>query len=117
MTGGERPERPPDRLPALRRETRPLLDPNPPPRARGIRRWLVLLVGWTFIVLGVLGLVLPFLQGILFLLVGLWLLSHELESARRLRHKVTRRIPPRWRPVLERAEAWSDRLFTRLRGD
>ena len=78
---------------------------------------LVLLAGWGFIVLGVLGLFLPFLQGILFLLIGIWLLSHEIEGARRLREKVTRRMPVRWRPVLERAEARADRLFARLRGD
>ncbi|MDA0704335.1 MAG: hypothetical protein O3A96_14050 [Proteobacteria bacterium] len=116
--GPRKPSRKPsrDRLPALRREPPLPLDPNAPRRNSG-RRWLILLAGWTFIVLGVLGLVLPFLQGILFLLVGLWLLSHELEGAYRLRQKVTRRIPRRWRPLVERAEAWSDRLYARLRGD
>jgi hypothetical protein len=105
-----------DRLPALRREPPLPRDPNAP-RPNNGRRWLILLVGWGFVVLGVFGLVLPFLQGILFLLVGLWLLSHELDGAQRLRQKVTRRVPQRWRPLVERAEAWSDRLYARLRGD
>jgi uncharacterized membrane protein YbaN (DUF454 family) len=40
--------------------------------------------GVTFLVLGVIGLFLPFLQGILFLVVGLTLLSAESDRARRL---------------------------------
>lgn len=110
------PDRPRDRPLALRREPALPRDPNAP-RRNGGRRLLILVVGWSFIVLGVFGLVLPFLQGILFLLVGLWLLSHELDGAHRLRQKVTKRIPRRWRPLVEKAEAWSDRLYARLRGD
>ncbi len=120
MTDGGPPDKPEtpsrDRPLAVRPETPLALDPNAPRRNSG-RRWLILTVGWGFVVLGVFGLVLPFLQGILFLLVGLWLLSHELDGAQRLRQKVTRRIPQRWRPLIERAEAWSDRLYARLRGD
>jgi hypothetical protein len=116
MTDDGRSNRPRDRLPALRRDPPLPRDPNAP-RRNGGRCLLILAVGWSFVVLGVFGLVLPFLQGILFLLVGLWLLSHELDCAHRLRQKVTKRIPKRWRPLVERAEAWSDRLYARLRGD
>jgi uncharacterized membrane protein YbaN (DUF454 family) len=42
-----------------------------------IKRILVLIVGWSFILLGILGLFLPILQGVLFLLVGLIILSTE----------------------------------------
>jgi len=42
-----------------------------------------ILGGVAFLILGVLGLFLPFLQGILFLAIGLTLLSHESERARR----------------------------------
>ena len=104
-----------DRLPALRRQPPPPLDPGAPRRRKG-RRWLVLLVGWCFVFLGLLGLVLPFLQGILFLLIGLWLLSDEVEGARRMRDRIIRRLPRRWRPVVERAEAMSARWLDRLNG-
>ncbi|MCX8118640.1 MAG: DUF454 family protein [Desulfobacterota bacterium] len=41
----------------------------------GLKRILFLLIGWFFIGLGLLGLFLPFLQGILFLMIGLLILS------------------------------------------
>lgn len=51
------------------------------------------LAGWGFIVLGILGLFLPILQGILFLLVGLYLLSEESPWAKRLLDKLKARFP------------------------
>ena len=48
--------------------------------ARRRSRWkrvLILVSGWFFIVLGILGLFLPILQGILFLAIGSYLLSLE----------------------------------------
>ncbi|MBI1985304.1 MAG: DUF454 family protein [Rhodospirillales bacterium] len=47
--------------------------------------------GWVFLVLGFLGLFLPVLQGVLFLLVGVYLLSRESSWARWLRRKLRRR--------------------------
>jgi uncharacterized protein len=41
------------------------------------KRLGVLIAGWFFIVLGILGLFLPILQGILFLVIGAYLLSSE----------------------------------------
>ena len=52
--------------------------------ARLIKRIAVLTLGWLFILFGIVGLVLPVLQGVLFLLIGLALLSTESETARRL---------------------------------
>lgn len=49
--------------------------------------------GWGFIVLGILGLFLPILQGILFLLIGLSLLSNSSPWAARLLHRVRERFP------------------------
>ncbi len=60
---------------------------------RAAKRHLVLLLGWTFIVLGILGLFLPVLQGILFLLIGLLILSTESDWARRLLHTLQLRFP------------------------
>jgi uncharacterized protein len=49
--------------------------------------------GWGFIALGILGLFLPILQGILFLLIGLSLLSNSSPWAARLLDKVKGRFP------------------------
>lgn len=46
-----------------------------------LKRYAVLALGWLFIFLGILGLFLPILQGILFLTIGLILLSRESEWA------------------------------------
>jgi uncharacterized membrane protein YbaN (DUF454 family) len=58
-----------------------------------IKRILVLVAGWIFILLGIAGLFLPFLQGILCLLIGLYLLSHEYAWAGRLLSKIRERYP------------------------
>ena len=50
-------------------------------------------LGWTFIVLGILGLFLPILQGILFLLIGLSLLSQSSPWAARLLDRLRERFP------------------------
>ena len=50
---------------------------------RQIKRIVVLVIGWALIGLGVLGLFLPFLQGILFILLGLYVLSRESKTAHR----------------------------------
>lgn len=49
-----------------------------------MKRIMILFVGWTFILLGIAGLFLPILQGVLFLLVGLMILSSQYAWARRL---------------------------------
>ena len=69
--------------------------------------WLKLFLGWVFLVLGIAGLVLPFFQGILFIAIGLWLLSHELEWAHRKREWLLRRFP-HLRPRIGRVEAYLD---------
>jgi uncharacterized membrane protein YbaN (DUF454 family) len=58
-----------------------------------IKRILVVVAGWSFILLGIVGLVLPFLQGVLFILVGLIILSSQYAWARRLLEKLRRRFP------------------------
>ena len=45
--------------------------------------WLLIALGWSLIVLGVLGLFLPFLQGALFIVLGVALLSRKSARARR----------------------------------
>lgn len=58
-----------------------------------LKRLLRLLIGWSFILLGVAGLFLPVLQGILFLLIGLIILAPEYAWAQKLLHKLRCRFP------------------------
>jgi hypothetical protein len=53
----------------------------------------ILIVGWAFILLGILGLFLPILQGILFLLIGLLILSSVSPWAARVLHWLRKRFP------------------------
>jgi uncharacterized membrane protein YbaN (DUF454 family) len=53
----------------------------------------VIMVGWAFILLGIAGLFLPILQGILFLLIGLLILSTEYVWARQLLQRLQSRFP------------------------
>jgi len=58
-----------------------------------MKRILLKITGWTFLVLGIAGLFLPVLQGILFLLIGLTILSAEYHWARRWILKLRQRFP------------------------
>lgn len=69
------------------------------------KRITILIVGWLFIVLGVVGLVLPFLQGVLFLLIGLAILSKESAIAHRWLVAFTTRHP-KIDKQRRRATAW-----------
>jgi uncharacterized membrane protein YbaN (DUF454 family) len=62
------------------------------PKSR-LKRIAVYTVGWGFIVLGILGLVLPILQGVIFLLIGLYILSSISPWAARLLERLRRRFP------------------------
>lgn len=59
----------------------------------GWKRIAVIVTGWAFIVLGIVGLFLPVLQGVLFLIVGLVILSTEYHWARRILHRLGTRFP------------------------
>jgi uncharacterized protein len=73
------------------------------------RRWFLLLAGWAFIVLGILGLFLSVLQGVLFLLVGLIILSSEYLRAHKVLTKLRGRFPRSARifdEAAQRARGW-----------
>src|SRR3546814_19191201 len=57
------------------------------------QRIAILVSGWAFIVLGVLGLVLPILQGFLFLAIGFYLLSLESPRVKRFMDRTLARHP------------------------
>lgn len=58
-----------------------------------VKRILWEIAGWSFIALGIAGLFLPVLQGILFLLIGLTILSKEYRWARHWIVKLRRKFP------------------------
>lgn len=68
------------------------------------KRRLYLIGGWIFFVLGVLGLFLPILQGILFLLVALVMLAKAQPRFRLLKQKVRKKYP-KYAKLMEQAEA------------
>lgn len=79
------------------------------------QKWLTLIVGWTFIVLGIAGLFLPVLQGILFLMIGLIILSSEYAWARNVLAKLRARFPrvaARFQEASEKARTWMNRTTT-----
>jgi len=83
-----------------------------------IKRALILIVGWAFILLGIAGLFLPVLQGILFLLIGLFVLSSEYIWAHKLLQKLKNRFPKiaaQFEVAKEKSERWLARLFRRQR--
>jgi uncharacterized protein len=79
-----------------------------------LKRVGVLLLGWAFVLLGIVGLFLPVLQGILFLVIGLVILSSEYVWAHKLLHKLRSRFPAVARHADEarqRGAGWMRRLF------
>jgi len=78
------------------------------------KRAAVLIAGWLFIGLGIVGLFLPILQGILFLLIGLVILSTEYVWAHHLLARVRQRFPKLGKVADEataKAHQWLQRLF------
>ena len=84
--------------------------------ARLAKRIAVLALGWGFIVLGIVGLVLPVLQGVVFLLIGLALLSSQSKTARRILERLRARYPglsDRIDLAEQRASKWWARISRR----
>jgi uncharacterized membrane protein YbaN (DUF454 family) len=54
---------------------------------------IVLFIGWLLILFGVIGLFVPVLQGVLFILLGLYVLSRESHWARAVFEKIRGRFP------------------------
>ena len=59
------------------------------------------IVGWLFIVLGIIGVFLPILQGVLFMVIGLMLLSNRYAFAQNLLYKVETRYPSEYARMQE----------------
>ena len=87
---------------------------------RQAKRILILMVGWAFILLGIVGLFLPVLQGVLFILIGLIILSSEYVWAHHLLNRLKERFPKLGRvadQATEKAKAWIQRLTGQPRTD
>jgi len=79
---------------------------------RHLKRIGVLALGWGFILVGFAGLFLPVIQGILCLLIGLFILSTEYVWAHHLLQKVKVRFPriaAHFDRAKDRAEHWLHR--------
>lgn len=87
-------------------------DRHKPPKPAW-KRWTIIGLGWLFVALGVVGLVLPFLQGFLFLAIGFALLAKELEWAQRWRERLYDRYP-KLREWSDEAEEWMERQGKRI---
>lgn len=78
-----------------------------------MKKILVLIVGWAFIVVGIAGLFLPVIQGILCIMIGLIILSTEYHWAKRLLDRIQKRFPGVARvshEASEKAKRWLRRL-------
>ncbi|OGP89317.1 MAG: hypothetical protein A2157_10450 [Deltaproteobacteria bacterium RBG_16_47_11] len=73
----------------------------------------MLVIGWIFILLGILGLFLPFLQGILFIMVGLAILSSRSKTIQRLLKHLEERYPRQH----ERIVIWREKIKKRFKKD
>jgi len=71
-----------------------------------IKKVGLLIIGCFFIILGIIGLFLPFLQGILFILIGLAILSSRSEIIKRFLKHLEERYPHHH----ERIEIWKEKI-------
>ena len=73
---------------------------------KGLKKIGMLIIGWVFIGLGILGLFLPLLQGILFLMIGLAILSSRSEMVKRFLKHLEERYPQHH----NRIEIWREKI-------
>ena len=77
---------------------------------RQIKRIVVLVIGWLLIAFGVVGLFLPILQGVLFIMLGLLVLSGESETAHRWLQRGRQRYPKVDAKLKEWGKWWRQRF-------
>jgi uncharacterized membrane protein YbaN (DUF454 family) len=66
----------------------------------------ILIIGWIFMGLGILGLFLPILQGILFIMIGLAILSSRSELIKRFLKHLEERYPHQHKQV----DIWREKI-------
>jgi uncharacterized membrane protein YbaN (DUF454 family) len=72
-------------------------------KVKGVVIWIL---GWFFIGLGILGLFLPFLQGVLFIMIGLAILSTRSRTIQRFLKVLENRYPQYYEKVV----AWRKKV-------
>jgi uncharacterized protein len=75
-------------------------------KGAGVKQTLLWITGWVFMGLGVLGLFLPLLPGVVFLIVGLTILSSRSQRISRLLHRLENRYPRHYGQVAH----WQGRI-------
>ena len=80
---------------------------------RRIKRIVALVIGWLLIAFGVVGLFLPILQGVLFIMLGLLVLSRESEIAHRWLQRGRQRYPKVDAKLKEWGKWWRRRFGRR----
>jgi uncharacterized membrane protein YbaN (DUF454 family) len=78
-----------------------------------VKRIAINIVGWAFLLLGIVGLFLPILQGVLFILIGLMILSTEYVWAHRLLTRLKTKFPRLGHAAesaSQKAAAWMKRI-------
>ncbi len=66
----------------------------------------MVIVGWFFVLLGIIGLFLPILQGVLFIMIGLAILSSRSELIKRFLERLEERFPKQY----EQVEIWKEKI-------
>lgn len=75
-----------------------------------LKRALLIIAGIAFLVLGFMGLALPFLQGFLFLAIGIAMLSLASRSFRQWLHSYTMKFP-RFHAYFQKFENWLEKMI------
>ncbi|HSA92042.1 MAG TPA: PGPGW domain-containing protein [Terriglobales bacterium] len=79
-----------------------------------LKRALLLVLGWGFVLVGIAGLFLPILQGVLMILIGLFILSSEYVWAHHLLEKMKARYPKlagKLEQAKDKGGEWIRRVF------
>ena len=74
-----------------------------------LKKIALIILGWFFLLLGIIGLFLPFLQGVLFIMIGLAILSSRSEIIRRFLSHIEQRHPhhhERYVALKKRIKGW-----------
>jgi uncharacterized membrane protein YbaN (DUF454 family) len=77
---------------------------------RQVKRIVVLVIGWSLIAFGIVGLFLPVLQGVLFIMLGLLVLSRESHAAHRWLQRGRQRFPHVDSKLKEWGKWWRQRF-------
>jgi uncharacterized membrane protein YbaN (DUF454 family) len=78
-----------------------------------VKRIIVIIAGWFFIVTGFLGLFLPILQGVLFLCIGVYILSYEYAWAKNIIDKI-RAKSPKMHETVDKAKQKAREIFNKI---